>query len=208
MSLTLGARFGTPFAAGSDGALDHRAPDFGGLDDLALVELARRGRHDAFDELVRRHAPRAHAVAARIVRRDDAQDVVQDAFVAALRALPGFRRDAQFATWLHRIVLNASYAHLRRRPAGQVELGDVDPAATSAGPVDAAERGDLGRALERALGEILPEFRETFVLVEYGGLDQAQAAEALGVAVGTVKSRLSRARRALRELLESRGYRP
>ncbi len=185
------------------------APPTSDLEDAHLVVLSKRGSSDAFDELVRRHAPKVHAVASRIVGREEAYDVVQDAFISAFRALPGFREQAQFTTWLHRIVLNCCYARLRKNPDGASDLemppdvSDVRPS-----PVEASERRDLRVALEKALGQIKADFRETFVLVEFGELDYASVADVLGVEVGTVKSRMNRARAALREILSGWGYQP
>ncbi len=182
--------------------------------DERLVFMAKHGRNDAFDELVRRHSPRVHAVVSRVVGKNQAHDVVQDAFIAAFRAISGFRAEAKFSTWLHRIAMNCCYAQLRRpnfaEDASQdlavvgFELNDE----SRRGPSLEAERRDLASALDAALARIQPEFRETFVLIEYGGLDYAGAAEALGVQPGTIKSRMSRARAALREILEVQGYRP
>ena len=191
------------------GALDLRLAHVSlhALEDADLVVMARSGRSEAFDELVRRHAPRLHAVASRVVGREEAHDVVQEAFVAALRALGSFRNEARFTTWIHRIVLNCCYGQLRRGGRGGLEL-PADAEDGRPGPADAAERRDLRAALERALSRIRPEFRETFVLVEFGDLDHAQVAEVLGVPVGTVKSRMSRAREALRAHLSAEGYGP
>ncbi|NJK43044.1 MAG: sigma-70 family RNA polymerase sigma factor [Pleurocapsa sp. SU_196_0] len=185
------------------------APPSSDLEDAQLVVLSKRGSGDAFDELVRRHAPKAHAVASRIVGREEAFDVVQEAFISAYRALKSFREEAQFTTWLHRIVLNACYAKLRKNPdaSNDVDL-PLDARDAQPSPVDIAERRDLRSALERALQQIKAEFRETFALVEFGELDYAAVAEVLGIEVGTVKSRMNRARAALREILEEWGYRP
>jgi RNA polymerase sigma-70 factor, ECF subfamily len=185
------------------------APASSDLEDAQLVVLSKRGSGDAFDELVRRHAPKAHAVASRIVGREEAFDVVQEAFISAYRALKSFREEAQFTTWLHRIVLNACYAKLRKNPdaSSDVDL-PLDARDAQPSPVDMAERRDLRSALERALQQIKAEFRETFALVEFGELDYAAVAEVLGIEVGTVKSRMNRARAALREILEEWGYRP
>jgi RNA polymerase sigma-70 factor (ECF subfamily) len=185
-------------------------PPLRDLEDAALVVLAKRGADDAFDELVRRHAPKLHAVARRIVGREDAHDVVQEAFISAYRALPKFLEQAQFTTWLHRITLNACYTRVRRRPqdGADIEAPLETPDARSASPVEHAERRDLRSALESALAGIKPEFRETFVLVEFGELDYAGVASVLGIEVGTVKSRMSRARAALKAQLEAWGYHP
>jgi RNA polymerase sigma-70 factor, ECF subfamily len=179
------------------------------LEDADLVALSRRGQEEAFDELVRRHSPRLHAVSSRIVGREEAYDVVQDAFLAAYRAIGTFRQEAQFSTWLHRIALNCCYARLRKHPDSST---DLEPLETSddknESPMFAAERQDLRSALEKALSKLKPDFRETFVLVEFGNLDYAAAASVLGIEVGTVKSRMNRARTALRETLEGWGYHP
>jgi RNA polymerase sigma-70 factor, ECF subfamily len=184
-------------------------PSLTNCDDAQLVAMARRGQDDAFDELVRRHSPRVHAVASRIVGREEAYDVVQDAFISAYRAIGSFREQAQFTTWLHRIALNCCYARLRKNPDGAHDI--ETPVAVSdsrATPLEVAERQDLRSALEKALGQIKAEFRETFALVEFGQLDYAHVAEVLGIEVGTVKSRMNRARAALRTILEAQGYRP
>jgi RNA polymerase sigma-70 factor (ECF subfamily) len=197
-------------------ALDLRliSPTLEMLEDATLVSVARTDRDTArrdaaFDELVKRHAPRLHAVASRIVGREEAYDVVQDAFVSAYRALGSFRDQAQFTTWMHRITLNCCYARLRKYPdaANDLEM-PTDPSDDRPSPIEVAERRDLREALEGALSRIKAEFRETFVLVEFGDLDYAEVADVLGVQVGTIKSRMSRAREALREILEAQGYRP
>jgi RNA polymerase sigma-70 factor, ECF subfamily len=186
----------------------------GTLEDAALVGLARHAkapseRDAAFDELVRRYAPRLHAVASRIVGREEAFDVVQDGFLNAYRALGNFREEAQFSTWVHRIVLNCAYASLRRNPNARNDLEvPLEIISDQVTPLEVAENRDLRSALERALQRIKPEFRETFTLVEFGGLDYAGVAEVLEVQVGTIKSRMSRAREALRAILEAEGFRP
>ncbi len=189
-------------------------PSLESLEDIALVSIARSDRDasrrdGAFDELVRRHAPRLHAVASRIVGREEAHDVVQDAFVSAYRAIGSFRDQAQFTTWMHRITLNCCYARLRKNPNAASDLSmPAEVSDDRPSPVETAERRDLRAALERALQNIKPEFRETFALVEFGDLDYAEVADVLNVEVGTIKSRMSRARGALREILEAEGYRP
>ena len=184
------------------------------LSDAALVTLARSAkapseRDTAFDELVRRYAPRLHAVASRIVGREEAFDVVQDGFLNAYRAIGNFREEAQFSTWVHRIVLNCAYASLRRNPNARNDLEvPLEVMSDQVTPLEVAENRDLRSALERALQQIKPEFRETFTLVEFGGLDYAGVAEVLEVQVGTIKSRMSRAREALRAILEAEGFKP
>ena len=179
------------------------------LEDAALVLLAKRGNDEAFDELVKRHAPKLHAVAKRIVGTEEAHDVVQDAFINAYRALPKFLGESQFTTWIHRITLNCCYARLRKRPDMSHDL-ELPLDASDAGitPVEVSENRDLRSALEAALARINKDFRETFVLVEFGRLDYASVAEVLQIELGTVKSRMNRARASLRDILEGWGYRP
>ncbi len=185
------------------------APSLSDLEDNSLVALARRGQDEAFDELVRRHSPRIHAVSSRIVGREEAYDVVQDAFLAAYRAIGTFRQEAQFSTWLHRIALNCCYARTRKHPDLSHDIETpIESASQTDTPLEIAERRDLRTALEKALAKLKPDFRETFVLVEFGNLDYAAVANVLNIEVGTVKSRMNRARSSLREILEGWGYTP
>ena len=185
------------------------SPSLTDLEDNSLVALARRGQDEAFDELVRRHSPRIHAVSSRIVGREEAYDVVQDAFLAAYRAINTFRQEAQFSTWLHRIALNCCYARTRKHPdlSNDIET-PLETTDQNDSPLEIAERRDLRTALEKALAKLKPDFRETFVLVEFGNLDYAAVADVLNIEIGTVKSRMNRARSSLREILEGWGYAP
>jgi RNA polymerase sigma-70 factor, ECF subfamily len=185
------------------------SPSLSDLEDNSLVLLARRGQDEAFDELVRRHSPRIHAVSSRIVGREEAYDVVQDAFLAAYRAIGTFRQEAQFSTWLHRIALNCCYARTRKHPDLSNDIQTpLETTDQNDSPLEIAERRDLRAALEKALAKLKPDFRETFVLVEFGNLDYAAVAQVLNIEVGTVKSRMNRARSSLREILEGWGYAP
>jgi RNA polymerase sigma-70 factor, ECF subfamily len=185
------------------------SPSLSDLEDNSLVLLARRGQDEAFDELVRRHSPRVHAVSSRIVGREEAYDVVQDAFLAAYRAIGTFRQEAQFSTWLHRIALNCCYARTRKHPDLTSDIQTpLETTDQNDSPLEIAERRDLRAALEKALAKLKPDFRETFVLVEFGNLDYAAVAQVLNIEVGTVKSRMNRARSSLREILEGWGYAP
>lgn len=187
----------------------HAPPALVNLEDAALVLLAQRGSDDAFDELVKRHAPKLHAVAKRIVGTEEAHDVVQDAFINAYRALPKFLGESQFTTWMHRITLNCCYARLRKHPdMGQDLELPLDASDAGVTPVEVSENRDLKAALEAALARINQDFRETFVLIEFGQLDYASVAQILQIELGTVKSRMNRARAALRDILEGWGYRP
>lgn len=177
------------------------------LADLSDGELVRRhveGVRGAFEEIVTRHRNRVYAVSLRICgRQEDALDVVQDVFVAAYRKLSSFRQEALLTTWLHRLAVNASLDLARRKsrrdhPSLET-IADVADAA--AGPEDLAIRADRAAAVQRALRAITPEYRAVVVLHDLQDLDYAQVAEVLGVPLGTVKSRIHRARIELAKLL-------
>ncbi len=167
------------------------------MNERGLVERARRGDATAFDALVTAPIGRLDG-AARLILRDPerARDAVQEAFAKAWRDLPGLRDPDRFEAWLHRLLVRACYDELRRarsRPM-QVRIGDID--GPQIGDVQArqADRDELERALRR----LDPDLRTTVVLVYYVGLSLPDIALAQGVPLGTVKSRLHRARALLR----------
>ncbi len=174
----------------------------GEVDDL-VVARARRGEAAAFADIVRHYDSRLRAVAYRLLGdRDRMDDVLQEVYVKAFRSLPNFKAAAALGTWLYRITYNACIDDLRRRPAQAALSDDRDATAgvadPGAGPEDiAVGRGELAAALAR-----LPlDQRTAVLLVDAYGLNYAEAAEVLGVRVGTIGSRLSRARAVLREAL-------
>ncbi|HMM87531.1 sigma-70 family RNA polymerase sigma factor [Azohydromonas sp.] len=171
------------------------APDDGGL-----AALARQGDRGAFAVLVRRHQDRVFRFLRRMLdSRDEAMDLTQDTFMKAYEALPAWRPQAQFGTWLLQIARNAALDQLRRRRL--VEFVPVDQALTLA---DAAPTPEQRLAtsrrlalLDRALAQLPAEHREVLLLREIEDLSYAEIAAVLDVAEGTVKSRLARARAAL-----------
>jgi RNA polymerase sigma-70 factor (ECF subfamily) len=170
------------------------------LPDVELVELARSGDRSAFDELLRRHDPRMRGLAYRLTAdRHRMDDALQEAYLKAFRALPRFRAGSDFGTWLYRITYNACIDELRKRKRSPVATDDpIDPVSSRPGPervVSAAE------TVRHALAELPVDQRVTVVLVDGEGFDHREAAEILGVAPGTVASRLHRARAALRRVL-------
>lgn len=185
-------------------------------DESKLLERLRAGDEAAYEELVRTHGGRMLAVARRMLRNeDDAGDAVQDAFLSAFRAMDRFEGGSQLGTWLHRITVNAALMKLRtrrRKPEEPLEpllpkfLDDghmAQPARSWAEPGDEAlaRRQLRQRVLDRI--HQLPETYRTVVLLrDVEGLDTEEAAEALGIGTGAVKTRLHRARQALRSLLE------
>jgi RNA polymerase sigma-70 factor (ECF subfamily) len=170
--------------------------------DPRTVRRAQRGDQRAFAQLVRRYDDGLRALAFRLLGdRDRMDDALQEAYVNAFRALPGFRGDAELGTWLYRIAYNACVDELRRTRT-VVPLDSLreraDPSAGTAERV--AARGDVGAAL----AALAPEDRAAVLLVDAQGFDYRSAAEVLGVPEGTVASRLNRARAALRRHLDDR----
>jgi len=186
------------------------------MDETALIRAATAGELQAFNQLVLRYQDLAFRHAFQILKqKETAEDMTQDAFILAFRNLASFR-GGSFRAWLLRIVSNTCYDELRRwkrRPTvslypldGEEEevesprwLADPSPS-----PEDHAERADLRRILQRSLDELKPDYRQVLELVDVNGLDYSEAAQVLGVPVGTIKSRLARARVHLRNRLEKR----
>ncbi|HEU4348874.1 MAG TPA: RNA polymerase sigma factor SigM, partial [Actinoplanes sp.] len=168
--------------------------------DADLLRAHVDGDPDAFAELVRRHRDRLWAVALRTIGdREEAADAVQDALLSAHRAAGRFRGDSQVTTWLHRIVVNACLDRVRRRqahPTVPLPDGRHSDDGTPAGPEPAAPVQDHDTALvvRQALAELPVEQRTALVLVDVQGYPVAEAAEILGVAEGTIKSRCARGR--------------
>jgi RNA polymerase sigma-70 factor (ECF subfamily) len=179
-------------------------------DDAALLARARAGDERACEALVTRHGGRMLAVARRLLgTAEDSADAVQDAFLAAFRALDGFQGNAALGTWLHRIVVNVCLMKRRARSRSrEVRMDDLPP--TSGGPANPWEneaqarlsRTEL-RAQVRACIDRLPDaYREILLLRDIEEFDTDQTARHLGITPGAVKTRLHRARLALRALLE------
>jgi RNA polymerase sigma factor (sigma-70 family) len=175
--------------------------------DSELVLRAQRGDRDAFEELVRRHAGRLYAVVLRFLGdRHEADEVTQEAFIRAWRGIGGFKRDAQFSTWLYRIGVNEAHRRASRRPpAGAIsslEEDAVEPPDRAQSPHGRAEQTDLRHALERAIRELEPDYRAPLILRDVEGLSTAQAAAIMGLGEAAFKSRLHRARLAVREAID------
>ncbi len=180
------------------------------VSDSELVLRCQRGDAAAFDVLVRRHEQRVVNVAYRMLgERDAAHDVAQEAFLSAWKSLPRFRSDASFATWLYRIAYNVCLDHSRRTrrlpeplPArAPDEASSFDPPDPSPGPDSLAETSELQERVHEALARLPLKHRSLLVLFDIQGLSYEQIAEILRLPMGTVKSRLNRARHALREEL-------
>jgi RNA polymerase sigma-70 factor (ECF subfamily) len=164
----------------------------------ALVERARAGDVSAFECLYRREAGRIHALCLRLCGDTaTARTLTHDAFARAWEKLPGFRGDAAFATWLHRVAVNVVLGDRRtqlRRVAREQDTAAHDE-------VEAMARVDAGLDLERAIAMLPAQARMVFVLFEIEGLGHDEIAECMNVAVGTSKAQLHRARELLRRAL-------
>jgi RNA polymerase sigma-70 factor, ECF subfamily len=175
-----------------------------------LAVRAAAGDRAAFEALVLRYQSRVYRLV-RILAGDlpDAEDLTQETFIRAYRAIGGFRRDSTFRTWLHRIAVNATWSHLARRRQGvSLETLESDSDADVAASDVAACGDDLESALirrqaiDRALATLSTEARLVITLRDIHGLEYREIATLTGVPIGTVESRLFRARRRLRPLLQ------
>ncbi|WP_372785312.1 RNA polymerase sigma factor [Phenylobacterium sp.] len=191
-----------------------RAFDYARLAEAELVGFARTGDHGAFRVIMQRCNQRLFRVARAIMRDEaEAEDVLQEAYARAFAAIATFRGEAGIATWLTRIVLNEAHARLRRRRP-IVELDEVETAqetaqllnfpgvAKSSDPEADAARAQIRRILERAVDDLPEAFRLVFILREVEELSVEETAVHLGLKPQTVKTRLHRARRRLREALD------
>jgi RNA polymerase sigma-70 factor (ECF subfamily) len=182
---------------------------------VALVERAQRGELPAFNQLVLRYQDGVYSLAFRMLgAQEPAEDATQEAFIRAWQRIDSFR-GGSFRSWLFTIVANLSRDELRRRqrrPQTSLDAArddpdrpDLDPADPGPAPEVIAEQGELRAALEAALRQLPDDWREIVLLSDVHGLDYQEIVEATGLALGTVKSRLSRARSRLRDIIrESR----
>lgn len=167
-----------------------------------LIDAVKGGNAAAFDELVGQHMRRAFAVAYRVLgQRQDAEDVVQEGFLAALLKIDTFERGRPFSPWLLRIVANRALNLRKARALRQVE--PIPPGVVSGdeSPAQAAERSELRRELERALARLPEEQRWVVELFEIDGFSGAEIAQMLDMPEGTVRWHLHGARQTLRKVL-------
>jgi RNA polymerase sigma-70 factor, ECF subfamily len=181
----------------------------------ALVERARRGDLQAFNGLVARYQDGVYSLTLRMLGSSQpAEDATQEAFIKAWRRIDTFR-GGSFRSWLFTIAANQARDELRRRqrrPAQSLDQArddpdraDLDPPGDEPAPDAEVERAEMRAALERALMTLPDDWREVVVLSDVHGLDYAEIAQTTGLALGTVKSRLSRARARLREAIVASG---
>ncbi|KAF0106895.1 MAG: RNA polymerase sigma-70 factor ECF subfamily [Anaerolineaceae bacterium] len=185
------------------------------MDEPTLIRDAQHGDLDAFNRLVLAYQDALYNTALRILGDEDlAADATQEAFLSAFRALNSYR-GGSFKAWLLRTVTNACYDELRRkkrRPTTPLEPGDADGeevesprwlADPSASPEEQLEREELEHAIQHCLDALPADFRTVVVLADIQGLDYSEVARAARVPLGTIKSRLARARLRLRECLQA-----
>ena len=169
--------------------------------DGALVARARAGDGSAFDELVRTYMEQAFRVAYRVVgHREDAEDLVQEAFLAAYQYLGSFDVGRPFGPWLMRIVLNRG-ANLRRSRTRRSTEAEVDGVSEAPSALEVSERTDTGRILQHALGTLSERQRLIVTMFDVDGLTSTEIGEMLELAPGTVRWHLHEARRQLRGVL-------
>lgn len=182
------------------------------MNEQASIHAAQQGDVAAFNQLVRTYQAQVFRTAYRVLSdQAAAEDAAQEAFISAFKHIKSYR-GGSFKAWLLRIVTNACYDQLRvkqRRPTLSLDAMLIDPDNPAPGadraapetPQQVAEQKELGEAIQRGLTTLPPDQRVTLVLVDIEGLNYDEAAEAMQTNVGTVKSRLSRARAALRDYL-------
>lgn len=174
-------------------------------DDLALVERCRQGELGAFEEVYRSHSRRLYGVAVRMLGNPaDAEDMLQEIFLAAHRKLDSFRGESALGTWLYRLAVNLCLDYLRSRTGRAIHLTDAlddEPALPDAASRGLAERVVTRMDLERALAQLPEGCRTAFVLHDVQGLEHREVGAIMGIAEGTSKSQVHKARMRLRTLL-------
>ena len=177
-----------------------------------LIFKAKKGDQDAFGQLVLAHQSKVFTLCVHMLNsREEAEDMAQEAFLKAWRSLGGFHGESSFATWMHRLTTNLCLDHLRRQTRRQnvavaVSLDDeeaafTEPADSGSDPQRELERKERQRALAKGLKELPEHHRRALVMREVSGLSYQEIADALALDLGTVKSRIARAREALRKRL-------
>ncbi len=181
--------------------------------DQALVVRVQQGDKKAFDLLVLKYQLRVSKLVSRFLRnQSDVPDVVQEAFIKAYRALPNFRGDSAFYTWLYRIAINTAKNHLvaqsRKSPANSIDAQEAEDYGASewlkeyASPEREALAAELETTIHQAMGDLPSDLREAITLREIEGLSYEEIAAVMDCPIGTVRSRIFRAREAIDSKLE------
>ena len=183
-------------------------------EELKLVHRAAEGDEGAFEKLVIENERLIYNVALKITGNpDDAEDVAQEAFIKAYRNLGSFRGESRFSGWLYRLCYNAAMDHIRKNrdpnlrsltndDGSDAELDVADPAPT---PEESADRKETQRIVREAVAMLDDDKREILIMREFSGMSYTAIADFLGIEEGTVKSRISRARASLAEILRQSG---
>ncbi len=192
--------------------------DAAAIEDRALLDRAQDGDVDAFESLVERHKDRLYGLALRMTRSEaDAAEVVQDTFLAAYQNLKRFRGEAAFGSWVHRIAANNALMRLRHQRVVEAaseellspeftergSLAEVPEVDWSRGADEKVLDEELGRAIRQGTDALPEGYREVFLLKDVEGLSYEEISEMMGISVPAVKSRLHRARLALREKIDA-----
>ena len=181
--------------------------------DQELVVRVQQGDNKAFDLLVLKYQLRLSKLVSRFLRnQSDVPDVVQESFIKAYRALPNFRGESAFYTWLYRIAINTAKNHLvsqsRKNPANSIDVQDAEDYGASewlkeyASPEREALASELEATIQQAMGDLPSDLREAITLREIEGLSYEDIAEVMDCPIGTVRSRIFRAREAIDSKLE------
>lgn len=175
-------------------------------DDLALAERCRAGDFEAFETLYRQHSARLFALTVRMLgNRTDAEDLLQEVFLAAHRKLKSYRGDARLSTWLFRLATNLCLDHLRSKAARMTQATSSLDAENAAEPAEPASGPAVGAVhqidLDRAISQLPRGCRAAFLLHDVEGFEHREVASMLGISEGTSKSQVHKARLKLRRLL-------
>ncbi|MEO5895069.1 MAG: RNA polymerase sigma factor [Vicinamibacterales bacterium] len=181
----------------------------GRAEEMALIERCRRGDLGAFEEIYKAHSGKLYSLACRMLGNPtEAEDLLQEIFLSAHRKLEGFRGESALGTWLYRLATNQCLDYLRSRAARSNQLTDTiddDPTLLDARSRGIADRTVAKMDLERAVAQLPEGARAAFVLHDVQGLEHREVAAALGIAEGTSKSQVHKARLRLRALLSGSG---
>ena len=184
------------------------------MDELKLIERAKIGDLDAFEYLVKLHEKNVYNLALKLMKnREDALDIAQEAFLKAWINLKSFRGDSKFSAWLYRLTYNTCLDAIRKAKKGEIisltsadeEEETIDIKDSAPTPEECVEKKELRQEVRDAVNSLPEEYRQIIIMREFTNLTYAEIGEATGLNEGTVKSRLSRARIKLAEVLRQKG---